>query len=441
LINEAGRLPTFRPGSAAGERSPLDVLLLSYSDSGGGAGRAAYRLLQGLREQGVRVQMEALDPVTGDPAVRGPKSALGKFTGLMRSAVDRLPLRLVMRGPRPMFSLAWLPGRLAHRVRRRGPQAVHLHWLPGGMLRIESLARLGHPLIWTMHDMWPFTGGCHYDEGCGRHVDACGRCPVLRSSRQRDLSRWVWRRKSRAWRDVPITLVAPSRWLADRGRTSSLFRDRPVRVIPNGLDLELFQPADPGLARRLLGLSPDRTYLLFGAFDAGGERRKGFGLLQAALQHLAEAGWRDRLELLVVGALAPAEPLDLGLPARYLGLLRDELSMVLALAAADAVVVPSIQDNLPNSAIEAMACGRPCIGFAVGGLPEIVEDGVSGRLARTLEPADLAQAIAWVLGDEPRRLALGWQARRKAEEAFDLRRSARCYTELYREVIAGDRPS
>ena len=412
------------------------MLLVSYSDGGGGAGRAAYRLLQGLREQGVRAQMEALDLVSGDPAVQGPQTRFGTFAGLMRSSVDRLPLGVAMRGPRPMFSPAWLPERLAQRVRRSAPEAVHLHWISGGMLRIESLARITRPLIWTMHDMWTFTGGCHYDEGCGRYAEACGRCPVLGSSRQSDLSSWVMRRKRRAWRGVPITLVAPSRWLADRARASSLFRDQTVQVIPNGLDLDRFQPVDPGLARRLLGVPPDRSYLLFGALDPEGERRKGFGLLQAALQRLAESGWRDRLDLLVVGSSAPAVPLDLGLRTRYLGLLRDELSMALALAAADAVVVPSTQENLPNMAVEAFACGRPCVGLAVGGLPEIVEDGVNGRLARTLEPADLAQAIAWVLGDDTRRLALGRQARRKAEEAFDLRRVARCYADLYREVIA-----
>jgi glycosyltransferase involved in cell wall biosynthesis len=412
------------------------VLLVSYSDGGGGAGRAAYRLLQGLREQGVRAQMEALDLVSGDPAVQGPQTRFGTFAGLMRSSVDRLPLGVAMRGPRPMFSPAWLPERLAQRVRRSAPEVVHLHWVSGGMLRIESLARIARPLIWTMHDMWTFTGGCHYDAGCGRYVEACGRCPVLGSSRQWDLSSWVMRRKRRAWRGVPITLVAPSRWLADRARASSLFRDQTVQVIPNGLDLDRFQPVDPGLARRLLGVPPDRSYLLFGALDPEGERRKGFGLLQAALQRLAESGWRDRLDLLVVGSSAPAVPLDLGLRTRYLGLLRDELSMALALAAADAVVVPSTQENLPNMAVEAFACGRPCVGLAVGGLPEIVEDGVNGRLARTLEPADLAQAIAWVLGDDTRRLALGRQARRKAEEAFDLRRVARCYADLYREVIA-----
>jgi glycosyltransferase involved in cell wall biosynthesis len=379
--------------------------------------------------------------VTGDPAVQGPQTRFGRLTSQMRSSVDRLPVASAMRGPRPMFSPAWLPERLASRVRRSAPEAVHLHWISGGMLRIESLARLGRPLIWTLHDMWAFTGGCHYDEGCGRYVEACGRCPVLSSSRRWDLSRWVMCRKRRAWRGVPITLVAPSRWLADRASAASLFRDRPVRVIANGLDLDLFQPVDPGLARRLLGLPPERSYLLFGALDPAGERRKGFGLLQIALQRLAEAGWRDRLELLVVGAPAPAAPLDLGLRIHVLGVLRDELSMALALAAADAVVVPSIQDNLPNMAIEAFACGRPCIGFAVGGLPEIVEDGTNGRLAAPLDTSELASAIAWVLQDEERRRALGRAARRKAEQAYDLRLVARRYADLYAEVLDATRRS
>ena len=424
----------------ASARSGPQVLLLSHSDAGG-AGRAAYRLLRGLRAQGVRAQMAALESVTGDPAVQRPRTRFGRVTSRMRSSVDRLPLALAMRAPRPMFSPAWLPERLAHRVRQSAPEVVHLHWVSGGMLRIESLARLGRPLIWTMHDMWTFTGGCHYDDGCGRYVEACGRCPVLGSSRQADLSRWVMRRKRRAWRAVPITLVAPSRWLAEQASASSLFRDRPVRVIPNGLDLERFQPVDPGLARRLLGLPPDRSYLLFGALDPGGERRKGLGLLQAALQRLAGSGWGDRLDLLVVGAMAPAVPLDLRLRTHFLGALRDELSMALALAAADVVVVPSTQENLPNMAVEAFACGRPCVGFAVGGLPDIVEDGASGRLAPPFDTGELAAAIAWVVQDEGRRRALGRAARRKAEQTFDLRLVARRYVDLYAEVLDGMRRS
>jgi glycosyltransferase involved in cell wall biosynthesis len=385
--------------------------------------------------------MLAIDRATGDPQVTGPASRVQALGQAVRGLLDRAPLILAAQRTGAMFSPAWAPDGIARQVRRLAPDLVHLHWIAGGMLRIESLARLGRPLIWTMHDMWTFTGGCHYDDGCGRYVEACGRCPVLGSSTQWDLSRWVMRRKRRAWRGLPVTLVAPSRWLAEQAQAASLFRDRPIRVIPNGLDLELFQPVDPGLARRLLRLPPERSYLLFGAFDPGGERRKGFGLLQAALQRLAESGWRDRLDLLVVGATAPAGPLDLGLRTHFLGVLHDELSMALALAAADAVVVPSTQENLPNMAIEAFACGRPCIGFAVGGLPDIVEDGANGRLAPPLDTSELAAAIAWVLQDEERRRALGWAARQKAEQTFDLRLVARRYADLYAEVLDATRRS
>jgi glycosyltransferase involved in cell wall biosynthesis len=385
--------------------------------------------------------MLAIDRATGDPQVTGPASRVQALGQAVRGLLDRAPLILAAQRTGAMFSPAWAPDGIARQVRRLAPDLVHLHWIAGGMLRIESLARLGRPLIWTMHDMWTFTGGCHYDDGCGRYVEACGRCPVLGSSTQWDLSRWVMRRKRRAWRGLPVTLVAPSRWLAEQAQAASLFRDRPIRVIPNGLDLELFQPVDPGLARRLLRLPPERSYLLFGAFDPGGERRKGFGLLQAALQRLAESGWRDRLDLLVVGATAPAVALDLGLRTHFLGVLRDELSMALALAAADAVVVPSTQENLPNMAIEAFACGRPCIGFAVGGLPDIVEDGATGRLAPPFDTGELAAAIAWVLQDEERRRALGRAARQKAEQTFDLRLVARRYADLYAEVLDATRRS
>ncbi len=418
------------------DRSAPRVLMVSYSDATGGAARAAHRLLRGLRGQGVNVRMLAIETLTGDRAVKALASRLGPTP---RRRLDRLPVHLAVRGARPMFSLAWVPDRLPRQIDRLSAGIVHLQWIGAGMVRLESLARLARPLVWTMHDMWPFTGGCHYDEGCGRFVEGCGRCPLLRSSSRRDLSSWVWRRKRRAWRGLDLTLVAPSRWLADRANASSLFRDRPTHVIPNGLDLELFQPVDPGLARRLLGLRSERSYLLFGALDPRGERRKGFGLLQAALQRLAEAGWRERLELLVVGASAPAVPLDLGLRTRYLGVLRDELSMALALAATDAVVVPSTQENLPNMAVEALACGRPCVGFDVGGMAEIVDDGVNGRLARPSDVEHLASSIAWVLEDEERRRALAQAARRKAEQAFDLRVAAERYAELYREVAQGQK--
>jgi glycosyltransferase involved in cell wall biosynthesis len=411
------------------------VLLVNYSDGASGAGRAAHRLLRGLCGHGLNARMLAVEATSGDPAVRGLERRSQRLAQAMREPLDRLPLHLIRPGRAPVFSPAWVPDGLARRIAGLSPDLVHLHWIGGGMARIESLSRLARPLVWTMHDMWPFTGGCHYDEGCGRYADACGRCPVLGSGSTWDLSRWVLHRKRRAWRGLPLTLVAPSRWLAERAEASRLFREHRVRVIPNGLDLDLFQPIERALARRLLGLPQDRLHVLFGAADPAAEARKGFGLLRPALLRLAERGWQGRVDLLVAGSGRAGGSPELGLRAHFLGRLQDELSMAMALAAADVVVVPSSQDNLPNMAVEALACGRPCVGFAIGGLPEIVDDGRNGRLATPLDPEDLAAAIAWVLDDDGRRQSLEREARRKAEQTFDIRTVARRHAELYAEVL------
>lgn len=411
------------------------MLLVNYSDQAGGAGRAAFRLLQGLRAVGVHARMLVRERTTAGAGVVGASGAIDDAVGGAAMVLDRALLRLAPRRTTNLFTPAWAPNGVPRRILRLAPEVVHLHWIGGGTLRIESLAGLERPIIWTLHDMWPFTGGCHYDGGCARYVESCGHCPLLGSSSPRDLSSWIMHRKRRAWRRLELTLVAPSRWLAERAQASSLFRGRTVVVIPNGIDLALFRPLDAEHARSLLGLPLDRRYVLFGAADPMGEKRKGFHVLQAALSSLAARGWRDRVELLVLGGGDREGPANLGLPARSLGALRDEQRVALAIAAADVVAVPSLQDNLPNVAVEAAACGRPCVGFAVGGLPEIIEHGQSGWLARPFEAGELGAGIAWVLEDSERRRRLGARARHVAEQRFDLSAVARRYAGLYAELV------
>jgi glycosyltransferase involved in cell wall biosynthesis len=423
------------PAEALAAAPSPRVVLVNHSDATGGAARAAYRLLTGLRQAGSEVAMVASESSTGDPSVAAPEGNLGRAWAALRAGLDRAPVRLLAPRAQALFSPAWLPDRLRRRLDAHDPDVIHLHWVTGGMVRVESLARLGRPIVWTLHDMWPFTGGCHYDDGCGRFEQACGRCPVLGSSSRPDLSRWVMRRKRRTLRSVPFTLVTPSRWMADAARRSSLLGARPVHVIPNGLDLDVFRPHERALARSLFGLDPDRRYLLFAGAGAG-EPRKGLDLLLAALERLVHSRGTERPELLVLGGgPLPALPL----PARALGVLRDDLSMVLALAAADAVVIPSREDNLPNVAVEAQACGRPCVGFAVGGVPEIVRHLETGWLARPADADDLAAGIAWVLEDQERWHALGTRGRHLAEATFDLRLVAKRHTDLYTELAGRQR--
>jgi glycosyltransferase involved in cell wall biosynthesis len=297
------------------------------------------------------------------------------------------------------------------------------------------MVRLPRPLVWTLHDMWAFTGGCHYDGSCGRYVESCGVCPRLSSSRQNDLSRWVWRRKRRAWKELDLTVVCPSRWLADCARHSSLLAGRRVEVIPYGLDLGRFRPLERRQAREWLGLEREKRLVLFSAIKARQNIHKGYQVFRQALQVLADKGWGEKLEAVVLGSAAPDGAPDLPLRTHYLGHFQDEVSLALVYAAADAFVLASQQDNLPNTLLESLACGTPCVAFDVGGVPEAVEHQATGFLAHAGDAQALARGVEWVLEDEGRWQRLCQASRIKAEREFDEASQAGRYLSLYEELV------
>jgi glycosyltransferase involved in cell wall biosynthesis len=311
------------------------------------------------------------------------------------------------------------------------PDVVHLHWLGAGSCRIETLAKLRHPLAWTLHDSWPFTGGCHVPGSCGKYRERCGACPVLGSRREGDLSRWTWTRKSRAWRELPLVAVAPSRWLADCARASSLFGDRRVEVIPNGLDTRLFRPVEKAAARSRLGLPQERPLILFGAVNAFSDANKGWSLLEPALKVVAES--RPDALGAIFGADRPPVAPDAGLPLVFLGRLR-EAALVDAYSAADVFAAPSLQEAFCQTAAEALACGTPVVGFGATGLLDVVEHRRCGYLAQPYEVADLARGILWVLEAGSTSRELSRRAREKAATEFSLERYAASYLSIYREL-------
>ena len=244
----------------------MKILIVSTSDVTGGAARAAYRLYRALRQAGADARMLVLSRSSGDPRVLGPRTPLGKLSARFYDRLHVLVQRRYRLNPAIRFSIACSPHNLARRVRAIAPDVIHLHWVNGGFLRIEQLPHLGAPIAWTLHDMWAFTGGCHYDQSCGRYVAQCGACPVLGSTKERDLSRWVHRRKARAYARIPhLTVVPVSQWLADCARQSSLFANRPVEVIPNGIDANVFKPVDKRLARQMLNRRPGNLPSVTGA--------------------------------------------------------------------------------------------------------------------------------------------------------------------------------
>ena len=412
----------------------MKSLLINSSDISGGAAIAAYRIHKGLQKIGIDSKMLVQTKLSDDKTVIAPETKVKKGLALLRPTLDFTFKNLFSGGSKTIFSPAWLPfSDIPSRIKSIAPDIVHLHWICDGILRIEDLKRINKPIVWTLHDMWAFTGGCHYNAGCERFRQSCGNCPQLNRMCENDLSWSVFKRKQKAWAGLDITIVTPSNWLAECAKESSLFKGRCIEVIHNGLDLNMFKPIDKTIAREIWDLPINKKLILFGAMEATSDHRKGFDLLYKGLKQLS-AKWSDKAELVVFGASEPENPPDFGLPVHYLGLLHDDVSLALLYSAADVMVVPSRQDNLSNTVVEPLSCGTPVVAYNVGGMLDMIDHRLNGYLAKHYDSNDLADGINWVLSGKNRHKELCIKAREKAA-CFDIEKVAGRYAELYREVL------
>jgi glycosyltransferase involved in cell wall biosynthesis len=411
----------------------MKVLMLNTFDEVGGAARSAVRLLQGLRTLCIDAALLVQFKTGNATAVIGSRNLVRILARRLKIFLGLLPVRIYPNKPENNFTPALLPDHLFPEIAEINPDIIHLHWLGAGFLRLETLRKLNPPLIWTLHDSWPFTGGCHVPFECRKYRQSCGACPVLGSTKEKDLSRRIWERKAKAWRGLNLTLVAPSRWLADCARASSLFAGIRVEVIPNGLNTGTFLPGDKVKARKSLGLPQDKRIILFGAVRGTADPNKGFHLLAPALQLLCKS--LPGTLALVFGS-SGFEPIPaVGMPVMSLGKIADDRTLAAIYSAADVFVVPSMQEAFCQTAAEAMACGTPVVAFGATGLLDVVEHQKTGYLAEPYDVEALAQGIAWVLDDQTRHAELSRRARQKAVTEFSLDKMADRYVALYRELL------
>jgi glycosyltransferase involved in cell wall biosynthesis len=418
----------------------MNVVHLSFTDIDGGASRAAWRVHRSLDLVGIDSAMFVGSRVSHDSDVTQYRP-----TGNLVSRLRRVARRAVLRRDhkalrsRPAAWEAYWEDRTINgpEVGALAPAAdiYHVHQITD-FIDYEALPILAAraPLVWTLHEMTPFTGGCPYTYECVGFTRECGACPQLGSSDERDLSRAVWRRKQRIYGRIASTrmhVVGASQWIAAEARRSTLFNRFPVSVIPYALDTQVFRPMRE--ARRLLdafGVPPSARIVLFVA-EYTSYPRKGFDLLDAAL-----GGLRNTSDVALV-SLGRGKPptLKSDLPYVHLGALSEDSMIAAAYSMADVFVIPSRQDNLPNTVLEAMACGTPVVGFRVGGIPDMVHQGENGLLVPPGDIAALTAAIETLLADEPRRACMGVAGRRIAERDYSYRVQAERYSSLYRSLL------
>ena len=402
----------------------MNVLLFTTYKHGG-AGTACRRLQQALMESGETVNLLTMDEVSSKWPFYAERLS---FLPYERDKSVRFS-----------FSLANFGHDLSRHSLVQAADVLHLHWINQGFLslkNIRQLANLGKPIVWTLHDMWAFTGGCHYSGDCAGFRHSCGMCPYLRNSGAGDLSHRIWKKKQDQF-PRNIHFVTCSEWLAGAARNSSLLQNYPVTAIPNPIDTQIFKPPSPAERmsfRQAKGIAPEALLLLFVAMKVK-ETRKGFHYLLDALNRLKIMHPGLPVELLVLGQSDPAEMQALSYPYHALGLVREAALLTAIYGAADVFVIPSLEDNLPNTVMESLACGTPVAGFQTGGIPEMVGHLQEGYIAPQGDAGALAQGIYWLARGEKPIENLRQAAREKVERYYASAIVSERYIRLYRELL------
>lgn len=413
------------------------VLQLSTFHWEGGAGVAAARLHQALLNTGVDSHLMVSETSRPGPQTTAwadnpwkSKKAWGNF---VLERLSFLPFEKD-KSVRFAFSPAAAGSDIADHPLVKQASIIHLHWINFGFLSLKSLEKLftlGKPVVWTLHDMWTFTGGCHYNRGCDHYLSHCCYCPYLKKPGQYDIAFAQFEKKQALYQNTNLTLVSPSRWLDDLVQKAALTTGKPSLAIPNCIDTGLFKPGSRTDARNALGLPNDKKLLLFAGANTQ-DPRKGFTYFQEAMRdpRLADT------EVMILGKGKAENFKDMPVKAHFLGKISDASQMVQAYHAADMLVAPSLEDNLPNTIMEAMACGIPAVGFDTGGIPEMIGHQENGFISVPKSASSLSEGIQWVL-EHNADGAVSVKARQKVLQHYSEEVVAAQYSQLYDSLLHG----
>lgn len=424
--------------------SSLKVAHVSTNAAHGGAAIAAARLHRALLTKGVDSTLlfrygpaETLHGVLVE-AAQAEKAAWMLEEAVQQSYVDANRSAL----SNTLFTLDYVGTPIHSHPTLTDVGVVNLHWtsLFQSVETLSQLVRADIPIVWTMHDMWPFTGGCHYAAGCEGFTNICARCPQLGGDPARAAEARLQDKVGAFAAARRLVAVSPSAWLAEQARRSTVFRSARVEVIPNSVDTAVFKPLSRSALRSKFGIPPDALCIAFGSVDHT-ERRKGFAELLTALSWLKGlisssegAGGGADVRLLSFGK-TKEDGGEWGFPLHDVKELSGDPAMAEAYACADIFVIPSLEDNLPNTVLEAMSCGVPVVGFSTGGIAEAVVPGETGLVARTGDTQELAQALFRLLGDVDFRRRLGAAGRVRAERLYSPSVQAQAYIKLYHDLV------
>lgn len=418
----------------------MRVLIINTSEKIGGAAIAARRLMEALRNNGINAKMLVRDKQTDHVSVVEVKKS---WRNLWRFVWERIVIWTANRFKKHNLfdvDIANTGTDITSMPEFTQADVIHLHWVNQGYISLKGLRTIlqsGKPVVWTMHDMWPFTGICHYADGCNKYETECGACPkIYGRPHTHDLAHSIFQKKMRVYAGRDICFVACSRWLEAMARKSKLLQDKFVTNIPNAINTKLFHPLNKEEARKRLNLPLDHKLILFGSMKIT-DKRKGIDYLIDAC-HILENDYPDigdNIAVVIVGKETDETANLFPFPFYNMGYVSSEHRLVDIYNAVDLYVTPSLQDNLPNTIVEAMACGTPCVGFQIGGIPQMIDHLHNGYVAEYQSAADLANGIHWIL-TETDYAELSEAACRKAVSAYSEESVSKQYIEVYNKAIS-----
>ena len=418
----------------------LKVVHLNTYDGNGGAGRACLRLSDALNANGIDSKVMVYYKFGQNSKIDTfTKGIFAKAFAVFNIMAERYLAKLFVKAVKTPFSLQWFGKSIVNHPDLKSADLIHLHWVNHGFLTPKFLAQLDElekPIVWTFHDSNAFTGGCHVRYSCEHFHQQCGNCPVLRLSGKDDISHKNWLRKQKAYSELNFHVVAPSRWMASSVKQSSLLGVRQTTVIPNTIEIDVFKPYVKAEAKKILKIPADHFVLMSGFMPSKNDKHKGAQYLIDALNELAARPEipKEKIELVIFGNKDEKNLPEFPFKTTYLGTINKDEHLAKCYAAADAFITPSLEDNLPNTVMESLACATPVIAFTTGGIPDMVKHLENGYLAKYQSATDLADGIEWLYLHENKE-AVQKEARRSILTHFAPNVIATQHEELYLHLI------
>jgi glycosyltransferase involved in cell wall biosynthesis len=419
----------------------LKVVHLNTYDGNGGAGRACMRLNRALLSQNVDSKIIVHYKFGKNPQVgtfnKNPvQKAYTAATIILERILAKRYLKPLSRTP---FSFTWFGRSVIRQPEVKNADIIHLHWINHGFLdpkHIAQIAKLNKPVVWTFHDSNAFTGGCHVRYTCDHYMRECGNCPLLINAGENDISHKIWQQKREAYNVLNFAIAAPSTWMQASVKNSSLMQGKAVNHIPNTLETDIFKPADKKEAKQKAGLPADKFIFLSGFMPSRKDLHKGTQYLLDSLELLKQrlGAEADQIELVIFGNRGTEGVPDFPFKTSFLGTISNDEQLAQYYAAADAFLIPSLEDNLPYTVMESLACGTPVIAFTTGGIPDMVQHQYNGYLATYKSAESFTDGMEWIIKHADQKL-IQQQARQTIMEVFSEEVIAQKHIRLYQSLL------